>query len=243
MARFTGATIALPVVDEIFSVDETVRIITDVCRPEDIREFLLFAVDEKTARKIDGLPEKYPQSEIRIIVQRHPHIGGVIRDAIDEAKGSHLMTFPSDLDLDPACTAEMIRLCKQSPEKIITTSRWLIKDNFKKYNSTKRIFNFLGQKFLAALFNPRLTDISSPTQIAPLDVYRSIAWERYDFPFLLEVSLKPLRLGVEFAEVPIRFYSMRQEGKSNNSFKNTALYLPVALHNRFMPKSKIIKKN
>jgi hypothetical protein len=142
--------------------------------------------------------------------------------------------------LDPRCVADMIMESKKYPDKIITTSRWLIKNNFTQYRRFKKFFNYNGQKFLSLLFGAKLTDMTSPTQLCPSKIYNSIRWERYDFPFLLELTLKPLRLGVEFVEIPVKL-SSRKEGKSSNSFLLTAMYLPVAFHNRFISKKKILK--
>lgn len=243
--EFTGATILLPIVDEVQAVKKTVGIILDTCDNNDIEEILLVVskkANEKCMENLAEIKKNTKDVNIKVVVQTHPYIGGAARDAFEIAKGSHFISMPSDLELDPCCAAEMIKESKKHPDKIITTSRWLIKNNFIDYNQTKKIINCCAQKFLAVLFNVKLTDITSPTQLCPTKIYQSINWERYDFPFLLEISLKPIRLGVEFVEIPVRFLSARNEGKSSNSFFNTAMYLPVAFHNRFMKKSKILKQ-
>ena len=86
-----------------------------------------------------------------------------------------------------------------------------------------------------------MTDFTIPFQIVPTELYQAINWENEGFPILIEAVLKPVRLGYDFVEIPTNCYS-RKQGKSSNSFKQTAKYLPVALHIRFMKKKDILKK-
>jgi len=75
----------------------------------------------------------------------------------------------------------------------------------------------------------------------PTEIYRSIKWESEGFPILLELVLKPLRIGCEFIEIPTNCYG-RTQGKSSNSFRQTAKYFSTAIHIRFMKKENILKK-
>ena len=140
-----------------------------------------------------------------------------------------------DLDTVPL----LIELAKKEPDVIHSVSRWKKGCKFYGYGKVKRVINFCAQKFLAVLYMRNLTDFTIPVQIAPAELYQSIKFEETRFPFLLEMVLKPIRLGYQFTETPTNCYS-RKEGKSSNSFMQTAAYLRVALHIRFMKKEDIL---
>ena len=121
---------------------------------------------------------------------------------------------------------------------IATTSRWLTRD-FEGYGKTRLVLNYLAQVFLRVLYGSKQTDLTNPVQIVPTKLYQSIRWEETRFAILLEMVLKPVRLGYKFREIPVECRN-RNEGKSSNSFLQTAEYLKTALRIRFMKKSDIL---
>lgn len=241
--EFTSVTIIIGTTNEKESLMCTVDTIMDTCRHEDIDKLLLVKskdASEDCNRTIELLEKKYPD-KVQGLEQTRPYVGGAIRDGMDTVTASHTMLLPSDLAISLSCVPEMIERVKQKPDVISKTSRWLRKDSFHNYNSTRKVLNSAAQVFLRILYGVKLTDFTSPVQTAPTEAYRKSDWQELNFPFLLEMVLVPLRLGYKFEEIPVECFE-RQEGFSRNSTKQTALYLKTALRVRFTPKSRLIRE-
>lgn len=244
MAEFRNVTIATGAVDETDSLRQTVHTLLEVCTTEDVAEILICCakhISPECQRVVDELTLMKTDVPVIAFTQKRNKLGAVV-DCIERAEGSHCIFTDSDLALDLTCVAEMIKRAKESPDSIISSSRWLEGCTFVEYGRLKKLLNFIAQRFLGILFSASLTDFTNPFQIAPTVLYKSIDWENEGFPIFIEMVLKPLRLGYKFTEVPTNCYPRRQ-GESKNSFLQTAMYLKTALHIRFMKKKDILKKD
>lgn len=231
----------LGAVTEAESLKETVRTILDICDPDDLKEILICYSDRTTEESMAAVNEiKQAEDKVPIVVfkQTRPKMA-CVNDTIDLSRGSHCLLLASDMALDLDTVPKLIELAKKEPDVIHSVSRWKKGCKFYGYGRIKHIVNFCAQKFLAVLYMRNLTDFTIPVQIAPAELYKSIKFEEEGFPFLLEMVLKPIRLGYKFTETPTNCYS-RKEGKSSNSTKQTIDYLRVALHIRFMKKKDIL---
>lgn len=178
----------------------------------------------------------------RFIFQSAPGLGSAIREAINEAKGSHIIIWPADDGMDTKAFPEMVRLSKENPDKIISVSRWLERDGFENYGRVRKIINYFSQKMFALLYKSDLTDFTNPTQIAPLKIYKNIKWQGASWDFVPEMIFKPLKLGYGFIEVPCRNLS-RKEGKSNSDFLKLAKYYLVIFKIFFMAEEELTERN
>ncbi|MDR1897756.1 MAG: glycosyltransferase family 2 protein [Prevotellaceae bacterium] len=239
----TSVSVVLPAINETYSLKKTVEIIMNTCCKEDICELLIILCDKstpecvKTAEYIRQINENVP---VGIYYQKEPFIGSAMREAFDLVKGTHVIMMSTDLETDPNIVSEFIELIKNSPEDIITASRWIEDGNFRGYNKVKLILNFIFQKIISWLFFSKLTDLTYAYRIFPVPLVQSINWEETKHPFFLETALKPLRLGVKINEIPAK-WNARTEGESQNSFFKNFDYFRVAVKIRFMKKIKILK--
>ena len=237
---FSGVSVILGAVDEAEMIRRTVDTILETCQKEDVAEFIIMQsrrITKECLESILRMKKEITAVPINIYLESKPSVGMAIRDAIKYAKGSHTALLPSDFGIHPGCLSLMIEKAKQYPDRIIKTSRWINGGSFSEYGKTRLAANKLGNIFLSVLYTSRLSDITSATQLFPSELYKRIHWEEEDFSFLLEMTLKPLRLGVKFLQVPAKCLP-RVEGKSKNSTKKTLAYLPTALKNRFIKKEK-----
>ncbi len=244
MAEFRNATIMLGAVDETDSLRQTVYKILELCRHEDLGEIVIGysqRVTPESKAVVDELAALDTDVPIVTFMQKRKGISGLV-DIIDIAKSSHCILVASDMALDLQCVADMIEKAKEDGDRIVSSSRWMKGCTFVDYGAFKKFLNFSAQQFLKILFGARMTDFTNPCQIAPTELYQAIEWENEGFPILIEMVLKPLRLGYKFIEVPTNCYP-RKQGKSKNSRKQTAMYLNTALHIRFMKKKDILKKD
>lgn len=243
MTEFRNVTIITGAVNETDSLRKTVLTLMKICEHGDLREIVISCSPKITPQCRAVLDELIAiQNDVPIVTFEQKRRGlGTVVEAIERARGSHCILLDSDLGLDLECVPKMIEEVKKNGDTIISTSRWLKGCEFHGYNKTKRVLNYVAQIFLKVLYQKRITDFTNPFQIVPTELYQSIAWESEGFPIFLEAVLKPVRLGYKFIEIPTNCYS-RKQGKSSNSFRQTAEYLPTALHIRFMNKKDILKK-
>ncbi len=187
----------------------------------------IFVVAQTASEECKSTVKRLCENEnCRFVVQNGKGLGNAIRTAFDEAKGTHLIVWPADDDMDSSVFPEMVRLSRMNTEKIVTVSRWKAKNGFEGYGRIKKIINYISQKAFALLYKSDLTDFTNPTQIAPMSLYRKIKWSGEGFEFIPEMIFKPLRLGCEFIEVPCGSIQ-RKDGKTNGSFSAFAKYYGV----------------
>lgn len=241
--EFVNLSIMMGAVTEVETLRQTVDAVLELCDHKDLREIIICYSDRSTKESLEvcrEIKEKKADVPIVIMKQTRPYMA-CVNDTIDASRGSHCLLLASDMALDLSTVPVLIEKAKKEPEVIHSVSRWMKGCKFYGYGKIKKVINFFAQKFLAVLFMRNMTDFTIPVQIAPAQLYKSIKFEEYRFPFLLEMVLKPIRLGYKFTETPTNCYS-RKEGKSSNSARQTFDYLRVALHIRFMKKTDILLK-
>lgn len=240
--QFEQVSVIIGATDEDEALRKTVESIMENCDWEDIARIIIVisaTASQGCRNAIEYLKEKYGDI-VFSMVQKRKYVGGAIRDGFDIADSSHLMLLPADMAIGLECVPEMIERAKKEPDVIAKTSRWMKADAFHGYSPSKKIMNRLSQIFLRVLFNENLTDFTNSVQTFPSYVHKNGNWHEEGFPYLLEMVLLPLRMGVKFREFPAECFS-REEGKSKNSAGQTAMYLKTALRIRFTPKNKLFR--
>ena len=242
--EFKNVTILLPAMNETYLLEQTVDTVWETCAPEDIAEFIMLLCDRTTKEcraTAEKLVQRY-QDKTRIYIhdQVKPFVGGAVQEGFDLAVGSHVVLMSADMETDPMVVQSFIEKSKRSPEKVITASRWIKGGGFDGYNKIKLVCNAVFEKTIALFYGVKLTDMTFGFRCFPAELMKDIVWEESKHPFFLETALKPLRLGVQFEEVPARFVA-RTEGESQNSFFANLKYFRTAWHDRFLPREKILR--
>lgn len=241
--RFESCTIIIPVIRETNLFEQVVQTILDTCNSDDLKEFIVVVHPQFTAKESYISIEKMRQQcekigvSYQVLKQKLPGMGGAMRDALAAAKGSHVIIQNADMALDPNLVSKLIACAKEFPEDITSVSRHTKESRIEEgYDTLKLIWNILAQKYCAVLYQSRLTDFTYAYRICPTKYYHAINWEELAHPFALEGTLKFLRLGIKFHEIP-----GNQVGGSQSGYAETLRYLPVSLKIRFMCKQKILK--
>lgn len=243
MSYFGNATVLIPATDETMTLEKTIRTIADTCKKDDLEEFFIIICEKtteecrKTIADFSGFCKGIP---IRTEIQDTPGLGGALICGMKNAAGTHIITMPADGGIDLDAPSRMIAEAKKKPSAIVTTSRWMKGCRFEGYNKIRLFMNHIAQIFLRILFLQKMTDMTNPSQIAPKEVYDNIVWESTDYNLMLEMVLKPVRMGVEFIEIPTNCHP-RTEGKSGNSPAKTFAYLGTAIKIRFTPRKYFLK--
>jgi glycosyltransferase involved in cell wall biosynthesis len=235
-----SVSILLPVINETFSLKQTVDIIASG-NAEDIEEYIIICCErtkEESRSVIKEIQQTYGE-KIVVLEQKLPFLGGALRDAFDLCRGTHVIMMASDLETDPSSVKQFIEESRNAPEMIITATRWK-GGSLQGYNPFKRVLNYIFQKIFSSLYHVRLSDMTFGYRIFPSKIVKSIRWEEFRHPFLFETILKPLRLGVKVKEIPSE-WKVRQEGISANTFFSNFGYFRTGIRVRFCRRSKLLK--
>lgn len=236
-----SASIILPVINETFSLKQTVEIIYSE-NPGDIAEYIIVICKKTTEKSVETIKElqKLYGDKIQVLEQKRPFLGGAVRDAFDACKGTHVIMMASDLETDPHLVKDLIKIAKEKPEIIVTATRWKTKGGFSGYNPIKLVFNWVFQLFFSILYMSRLSDMTYGYRIFPAKLVKSINWEEIRHPFLFETVIKPLKLGVTVVEIPTK-WEARKEGESQNTFFRNFEYFRIGIRGLFYSKKRILK--
>jgi hypothetical protein len=229
-----SVTILLPVIDETFSLRDTVRILLDENRPA-IAEILCVVCRKTTAEAravCDHLAVENP-GLIHVREQKRPFLGGAMQDAFEWATGSHVLMMASDLETDPHLVRDMIAESTKGWD-VVATARWTAGGGFEGYNPVKYVLNWTFQKIIGVLYGVPFSDLTYGFRLYRTTVLRGVKWEETRHPFLLESILTPLRLGATVTEIPARWQA-RREGQSHNTFWQNFAYLRTAVRVRVAP--------
>ncbi|MBI3046078.1 MAG: glycosyltransferase [Candidatus Harrisonbacteria bacterium] len=224
-----NVSIILPVINETFSLEETVKILMDENK-DFILEILIMTADKtslKSRQTIGKLKLQYGDF-IKDYRQKLPYLGGAMRDAFGLASGKWVLMMASDLETDPHVVKNLINEANTGNYDIVTASRWMGgAGGFRSYNPIKFFLNFIFQKFFQWLYWTNLSDLTYGFRIFKTDLVQKIRWEELRHPFLLETILKPLRLGARIKEIPCQWHA-RKEGESQNTFFANFKYFKIA---------------
>lgn len=240
--EFTSVSFIVCATDEENSLIKTVTDINRLCR--DVKPEKTVIVLSETAtpgcRKAAEYCVSLFPGNTECIIQKRPGLRGAALDAADIIDSSHIIGISADYSLSLDNIPIMIEKAEKEPDVIFKNSRFLSKNSFKDYPKSKFILNVCGQCFLRLLFNTKLTDLTSPLQIMPASLYKTVNWKETGFAFFVEMVLIPLRLGIKIVELPAVSLP-RTEGRSKNSFRQTAHYLTAAIRIRFTPEKRLLK--
>ncbi len=240
--RFESVSIILPVINETFSLRQSVEIVLRDLPRAEIRELLVVVCKKTTPEALAVVEELRRQlPEIVVIVQQQrPFLGGALRDAFDAARGSHVIIMSSDLETNPNEAHLLVAKSREHPGWVITTSRWIRGGSFTGYSPIKLVCNWIFQRFFSLLYFTRLTDMTYGYRIFPTKLVQAIQWEELRHPFNLESMIKPLRLGVPAMEIP-SVWAPRQEGESQNPFFRNFEYFRTGFKVRFASRNSLLK--
>ena len=233
-------SIILPVINETFSLKQTVDILVKENNNDLLEIIIVIAAitTQESLSVINELDRTYINL-IKLHKQHLPFLGGALCEAFALAQGSHTILMASDLETDPTTVKNLILTAKQGYD-IVCCTRWHKNANFKGYNPIKLILNKIFQIIFALMYRTDLTDMTFAFRIYKTKILKNIKWEELKHPFLFESIIKPLKLGYKAVEIPSSWQA-RSEGQSQNTFFKNFAYFSIGLKVLFTPKEKLIK--
>jgi glycosyltransferase involved in cell wall biosynthesis len=227
--RGLGVSVVLPVMDETWSLEQTVAILLEDNAAHVVE--LMIVVSPRTSAEslatIERLQRAHP-ALVRVHRQTLPYLGGALREAFAMTRGETTLMMASDLETDPRVVRAMIAEMERGGHDIVVASRWRGRHGFRGYSAPKHVCNFLFQKLFATLYRVPLTDLTYGFRLYRTSRLRNIRWEELKHSFLFEALVKPLRLGCRVAEVET-VWEPRREGGSHNVLSSYVGYFRIGL--------------
>ena len=228
-------SIAICAVDETFSLERTFRKLDAYGAACEYLFVLARSCSDGCRVTVERICER---PDCRWMYQPGRGFGDALQTVFREVKGTHAAVWSADEATDIASFPEMLRLSREHPDAVVKISRYLHPDGFADYGRLKIVLNRISQRCFGLLYHSRLTEFTNPTQIAPTSLYRRIRWESSGFELTTEMVFKPLRLGVQFLEVPTKNVK-REEGHSHRSTGAVLRYFYMILKIRLTDPQKL----
>lgn len=187
-----------------------------------------------TREEIQSMMKKYPEKDIKLVVQQGQGKGDAVRSGFSFAKGDILMILDGDLTVPPEDLPKFYRVLADDVGEFVNGCRLV----YPMEKQAMRILNLLGNRFFSFTFtwilNQRFKDTLCGTKALSREDYEKIQSNRGYFgdfdPFGdFDLIFGASKLNLKVVEVPIR-YRERTYGTTNISrFKHGWLLLRMTL--------------
>lgn len=172
-----------------------------------------------TLEKIREVVTKYPDKNIRWILQEGKGKGDAVRKGFDAATGDVLMILDADLSVEPEELPNFYEALRNNRGRFVNGTRLIYPIEKGAMQFLNKLANIFFAYALSWILRQKLTDTLCGTKVLSRSDYRKIKENRKffgdfdpfgDFDLLFGAS----RLGLKIAEVPVN-YKARKYGKTN----------------------------
>ena len=187
-----------------------------------------------TREEIQSMMEKYPEKDIKLVVQEGQGKGDAVRSGFSIAKGDILMILDGDLTVPPEDLPKFYRALADDVGEFINGCRLV----YPMDKQAMRILNLLGNRFFSFMFtwilNQRFKDTLCGTKALFRNDYEKIQANRHYFgdfdPFGdFDLIFGAAKLNLKVAEVPIRYKERTYGSTSISRFRHGSLLLRMTL--------------
>ena len=203
--------VKLSVIIPVYNEPETfTTIIERVANVPIDKEILV--VDDGSAKSIESVVRRLDIAELHFFQhQENRGKGAAIRTALEHAVGDAVIIQDADTEYYPEDYSRLLEVFEKNKVGAVYGSRDL---------SDRSLLMRYGNYFVTfvtnLLYGSKLKDMETCYKVVATELMRSLELESRRFEIEAEISAKLLRLGVEIAQVPIR-YDARSEGKKLSS--------------------------
>lgn len=224
-----SVTVLIPCRNEEGNIENAVRRIPQFC---DDLEILFVEGNSKdnTLAEIRRVITKYPDRNIKVIVQDGVGKGDAVRKGFDRATGDILMILDADLTVPPEDLPKFYDAIASGKGEFVNGSRLI----YPMEKESMRFLNYWANSIFAVIFswllNQRFTDTLCGTKVLSKKNYEKISARRSYFgdfdPFGdFDLIFGASKLNLKIVEVPIR-YAAREYGETQISrFRHGLLLL------------------
>jgi hypothetical protein len=218
MSSFSSVTVFLLASNETELLSETVERILSSCCEKDISKIVIALKSDNcpSAGETDKIIARYSEKIIEKYIQKSDSLIRCIAELPLLVDSSHFIIMGSDLEMNPDTVKDLISEAKKYPDSIVSASKWADGSETFGYGFIRGICDKAVNRFIGLLYGVHGSDFFSIFQIYPFELYKKMNFDDPD-KFIFEYTLKPLKLGTQYFEIPT-VYRRRNKDKSNFNF-------------------------
>lgn len=234
---FQGVTFFILTTNETQLLRNTVSVIRNTCADDDIAKIVIVAKNNTCDgyREAKAITQEQKDGKTEAYVQKSDTLELCLAELPPMVQSSHFLIMAADMEMRPDDVHILIEHAKKHPQRIICASKWHKDSKVSGYGHLHALGSRTINTFISILFQKKIKDPFSIYQIFPICVYNKCNFNNPS-TFAYEYTLKPIRYGFEYEEIPT-VYEKRKQGKTNFSFcrrADTALtFCSTAIKVRF----------
>ena len=215
-----STTVLIPCRNEKGNIENAIIRLPEFCSDMEIL-YVEGGSTDGTLDEINRVIDKYPDKDIKVLIQDGKGKGDAVRKGFENARGDILMILDSDLTVPPEDLPKFYNAIASGKGEYINGTRLV----YPMHNQAMRFLNFWANRVFSILFtwllNQRLTDTLCGTKAITKKNYLKIANNRDYFgefdPFGdFDLIFGSSKLNLKIIEVPIR-YDERKYGETQIS--------------------------
>jgi SAM-dependent methyltransferase len=215
-----STTVLIPCRNEKGNIENAIIRLPEFCADMEIL-YVEGGSTDGTLDEINRVIDKYPDKDIKVLIQDGKGKGDAVRKGFENARGDILMILDSDLTVPPEDLPKFYNAIASGKGEYINGTRLV----YPMHNQAMRFLNFWANRIFSMLFtwllNQRLTDTLCGTKAITRNNYLKIANNRDYFgefdPFGdFDLIFGSSKLNLKIIEVPIR-YDERKYGETQIS--------------------------
>lgn len=240
MRPFESLTVFLLATNETDILRRTVHEVLENCPDKDLDRIIIFLKSDDCPSSFVArqLIEEKISDKVEMCVQPSANPYKSFGEIPKLCRSSHFVIMASDGEMAPETLKDFISIAKQKPYSIVCGAKWNKESVVEGHMLHRKFGSRFLDRFASVVFGVKATDLFSIFQIYPIQLYKDMNF-RNPKSFVYEYTLKPLRFGVEYIEVPT-VYRREKDRKNSVSFLTLIItavnYCYNVLRIRFIPK-------
>lgn len=215
-----SATVLIPCRNEKGNIEAAIKRLPEFCNDLEII-FIEGHSKDGTLEEIKRVIDKYPNKDIKLLVQDGKGKGDAVRKGFANSRGDILMILDADLTTPPECMPKFYKAIASGRGEFINGTRLI----YPMEDEAMQFLNHIANKIFSWLFswllNQRYTDTLCGTKVVKKIHYESIAKNRAYFgdfdPFGdFDLIFGAAKLNLKVVEIPV-YYASRKYGETQIS--------------------------
>ena len=183
----------------------------------------------------DGTKELYANISHKVLYHEvNQGKGAALKTGLKEATGDIIIIQDADLEYNPQDYLPLVELIKDNKYDVVYGSRFLNRDNNKRF----LILSFIANKTLTLitniLFRAKLTDMETCYKAFKKDFIKNIDIKSNRFDFEPEITAKVLKQKLRFTELPITYNGRAFDEGKKITWKDGLQAIFTLIKYRFM---------
>jgi SAM-dependent methyltransferase len=228
-----SATVLIPCRNEKGNIENAIIRLPKFC--DDIEViYVEGGSSDGTLDEITRVIDKYPDKDIKVLIQDGKGKGDAVRKGFENARGDILMILDADLTVPPEDLPKFYNAIASGKGEYINGTRLI----YPMHGQAMRFLNFWANRVFSVLFtwllNQRLTDTLCGTKVLTKKNYEKIAHNRDYFgefdPFGdFDLIFGSSKINLKILEVPIRYDERKYGDTQISRFSHGWLLLKMVI--------------